>query len=494
MSIAKKTLAISILSAFTFFSACSVDGTDETIDVSKISGHSNIEITDVQSEFLYAYTILDYLYIFAHSDSLEPKLSQWYERLDAPDRYINLSHRYFPDSLFEYYPSEILDIYTMYDLMNDAYTQYIDPSEMLYEDFMTSFNERETLYDIGIKVDAIPTESDSVVVVKQVYLKSSAAEQGIQVGDTIVSMFGAKVNSAILFEKLSTGEEGSSVSMVIARNENGERIEKELDLKITPYPEPSVVYSIRDSIAIIEIRSFNNENTPSDSGTYGEFVRALNETMNTKATIIDIRDNPGGYVNQCEAIASEMLAKDTKMSVEYAVNDEVDTDFDKPEIVVDTVFVTKDGIGKDRYYVFLVTGETGSCAEYLLMAVSNNTHSPVVGQTTFGKGSAFTIIPTYLNGVALTTISITYDLNGETYHMVGIKPDAEVDVYEKILEKGIEIAKEGTMQRTAGYGTSLQPEWQPLHKSAIARFKSIPKFGGMIAKRGKIPMGNVSRK
>lgn len=495
MNFAKKILAISILGTLAFFTACSVDGTDDSIDISKInSKDESSELTDVQAEFLYAYAILDYLYLFAHSDSLEPKVSQWYDRLEVPEYYVDISRDYLSDTLFQYYPSEILDIYMMYDLMNDGYTQYVDPSQLQYDEYMEQFNERETFYNTGIEVTEISTEMDSILVVSQVYLKSAAYQEGVQVGDTIVSMYGAIVNSAVLFDKLSVGEKGTSVPLTIARNENGERVEKKFDLTITPYPEPSVKFHMQDSIAIIEILSFNIENTPSDSGTYGEFIRALNETQSAKATVIDIRDNPGGYVDQCEAIAAEMLPKGTNMSIEYSVKEDVDTDVEDPTIIIDTVYTTEDGLGKDRYYVFLVTAETGSCAEYLLMTITNNLHSPVVGNTTYGKGSAFTILPTYLEGVAITTVSITYDMNHETFHMVGIKPDVEVNVYDDIPAKGIEIAKEGTMKRTAGYGTTLQPEWLPLQKTAISKFKALPKFGGMVVKRDELPIGKTNRK
>ena len=73
---------------------------------------------------------------------------------------------------------------------------------------------------------------------------------------------------------------------------------------------------------------------------------------------------------------------------------------------------------------------------------------------TYGKGIGQIVIDsTYRYGLALITALQSFDKNWESYHDLGIVPDFEIDDPDEQLAKAVELAKEGTYIRTAGYGT-----------------------------------------
>lgn len=444
--------------------ACDVNGTSskksiDPADLDNITSQETFDfywdnMTENQREFEYCYEILDYFYLFAHSDSLKPKGTAWYNQLQPRYRYIGSSSFAFDTKQIQK-PAEILDTYFMYIALSDMYTQYIDPAEFSFEDFVEEMEARDNLLDLGVNVHPIVHDGDTSLVVMQVFKESPAEKAKIAEGDTLLTINGLVVKTIADYKLIANGPAGTSTSVVISRNENGETVQKTLDITYVPYLPPTVNYKIIDSIAVIQITEYTETNTTSDQGTYGEFLEALEATKNTKATIIDLRNNPGGDGEQCKAIAAESLNKNDIISIEYSVDTAA-----TGEIVTDTIFATEDGIAKDRYTIFLANENSGSCSEYHMAGVIANKYSPVIGNLTYGKGVGYSILPSYLEGAIIVTTVIVYDLNHKTYHMYGIAPDIELHDDDDILDTALAIAKEGSMQRTATYGTIVQPNFR----------------------------------
>ena len=130
------------------------------------------KMNDYQREFEYCYEILDYYYLFAHSDSLEPPGSEWYDRLESRSAYIGEGSKYLTSRNARSMPSQILDIYYMFMMMNDKYTTYVDPSYMTFDEVMDEMNEREPGSDLGILVRMARNGTDSAIVITQI-LKGS---------------------------------------------------------------------------------------------------------------------------------------------------------------------------------------------------------------------------------------------------------------------------------------------------------------------------------
>ena len=483
MKMFKKILTGLSIGSFAFLAGCTVSGSDDEIkigvdpvDFGEITSEQEFldawdNLTDEQKEFEYAYEILDMYYLFAHSDSLKPKGSPWYNQLAHRKNYIGqgVKNLYTRRAM----PDEFLDIYYMYMSMNDMFTQYIDPTYASYDEFMEEFNARDTISDIGYNLMAIhrPDTVDAIVIA-QIFTGSAAENSKLRVNDTVLTVNGTICISETLCNVLGRASVGTKIPVTIARDDNGERVEFTDTLSIVPYISPSVTYKVIDSVAVISIIEFAQENTPSKEGTYGEFLQALKATENTKATVIDLRGNPGGDEDQCINISTEMLPKGSIISVEYKPLDATQTD--EQVIYGDTVRAEWDGIAKDRYLVFMADSGSASCSEYTLAAVLGNRHSPLIGQNTYGKGIGYGIAPTYLNGSAMITVAISYDLNKETYHMRGFAPDIALDEPQAMLDTAIAIAKEGKMVRTAGYSSEILPRYfEPLMKDGSS-MKKIP--------------------
>ena len=478
-----------------FLGACTVSGSDEEInllgDVSVVDladfdlitsdaqfNASWNALTEVEKEFEYCYENLDLFYLFAHSDSLVPEGSPWYERLQRRRTYLGQGSLIYNPT--EPVPGRILDTYYMFKTLKDGFTGYIPPMYMTYDEYMQEFQARDTISDIGVNVKTVhKSDTSDVIVIAQVFLGSAAEAADLQVEDTIVSIRDQAVHNEDDFYDLAEGVLGDRVSITIKRNQSGDDVEINETLKIREYLAPSVTYKVIDSIAVIRIYEFADTNTPSDEGTYGEFVQALNATKNTKATIIDLRGNPGGSESQCIDISTEMLSMGNIIAVEYRPYDVNNPDNieDHQVIYSDTVRAMWDGLARNRYLVFMADSSSGSCSEYTLAGVLANRHSPLVGTTTYGKGVGYGISPTYLKGAALITVGISYDLNKQTYHLRGIAPDVPVSDPDAQLDSALAIAKEGSRVRTAGYGTEIRPWFYEALKKDAGRgiAKTIPK-------------------
>ena len=478
-----------------FLGACTVSGSDEEInllgDVSVVDladfdlitsdaqfNASWNALTENEKEFEYCYEMLDLYYLFAHSDSLVPEGSPWYERLQRRRTYLGQGSLIYHPT--EPVPGRILDTYYMFKTLKDGFTGYIPPMYMTYDEYMQEFQARDTISDIGVNVKTVhKSDTSDVIVIAQVFLGSAAEAADLQVEDTIVSIRDQAVHNEDDFYDLAEGVLGDRVSITIKRNQSGDDVEINETLKIREYLAPSVTYKVIDSIAVIRIYEFADTNTPSDEGTYGEFVQALNATKNTKATIIDLRGNPGGSESQCIDISTEMLSMGNIIAVEYRPYDVNNPDNieDHQVIYSDTVRAMWDGLARNRYLVFMADSSSGSCSEYTLAGVLANRHSPLVGTTTYGKGVGYGISPTYLKGAALITVGISYDLNKQTYHLRGIAPDVPVSDPDAQLDSALAIAKEGSRVRTAGYGTEIRPWFYDALKKDGGRgiAKTIPK-------------------
>lgn len=425
-------------------------------DTSKIDFN---KLTENEKEFESIYEFLDNFYFFAHTDSLAPKGTTWYKQLSTRSAYKGKGKKYFSEHYdYEAIPSEILDGKYMAISLNDNFTSYWSPQEIPFNEFEEKVEKRDEERDFGISVSEIPVAEDSsVLMVQQVYFGSSARAAGIHSKDTIVSLMGNKSISEESYYKTLKERKGKTLDLVVARNENGKRVEKKFSIKEQTYAKPSVKYYTEDSIAHIKIVDFSTQNTATKGGTYEEFLDALEKTENTKATIIDLRGNPGGESLQCDSIARSMVHKNDTIAMELIAN--YDNETQKPIWLSTPSIASEDGLASDRYIVFLANESSASCAEYTLMGVTNARKSPIIGTTTYGKGSTLVYLPTYLYGAIMTTVGLIIDKDLNTYHMHGILPDIEEQ--DSVAQEKIayDIAKEGTMKRTKGYGDEFTPSY-----------------------------------
>ena len=331
----------------------------------------------------------------------------------------------------------------MYSQMNDPFTQYVDPFHS--SSLLISLNSSEKKMDAGFEWEKQGTSNNYFIT--NVVKNSPADKAGLKVGDQITAIEGIEPTSEYIFNKLSTGVKDETITYTVLRDSQALTI----PITLGPYYTSTVELTYKDSIPIIKILEFT-AHTSNNSGTYGEFTNYLRETEKYKSTIIDLRDNGGGDGDQCFSMSQLLLSRgDSTVGVISTIPDTI-----KEKQAYDTTFRINnfDGFAKDRYYVFLVNNQSASCSEIFVQSVVMNKKYPVVGTTTYGKGigQATFITPSY--SLAIITGMKVVDKNFKSYHKYGIVPDFIISDEEQALNKAVELAKEMTYIRTAGYGTS----------------------------------------
>lgn len=438
---------VAIFSAL-YLNACTVEGADDTIvlpdSMTRLQNTKDpVSSTDTnytleQLEFFCNYDYLDFFYINSQKE------------LGSEDEYYEKATG-----------EQFADVKYMYSKMSDSYTTYFDP-----ENFQSlTYWLNNSPLDAGIGAEVV--KEDSLLIVSQVYPKAPAQKAGLKKGDQVISVDSNRVISAETFNKLTIGNIGDVITLQIIRDS----VEKEITITIDNFTSPTVFVNYEDSIPIITITEFS-DTTVSDSGTYGEFLYALEETKDAKSIIVDLQHNGGGSTSQCLAIASEFVTMNDTILIQLSTDVDTTGSNGKYKQMIDTIawYNDENGRANDRYVVLMADGLTGSCSEMLMVPLTVNKKFPVVGTTTYGKGIGQYYLSTVANGYARITAMKMFDKKFKTYHKVGIMPDYTIADRDSAVAKAVELAKKGKAKRTAGYGTEDQGHFpdKPLTKQGFA--------------------------
>lgn len=303
----------------------------------------------------------------------------------------------------------------------DPYTAFSDPdaSKQFKESLRGSFSGIGA--EMGIK-------SGLIVVIAP--LSGSPAEKaGVQAGDVVVA-----VDKEPITEDMSLDEVVRSI-----RGPKGEKVELTLlhkDAKETSditivrddIEVQSVKMEVRDGIAIITITNFNED-------TAQKFVEVAKRAkqQNVKGVVLDVRNNPGGYLDAAVTIASQFLQP----------GDAVVTEKGKKEITHSSkISGTLHGIP----VVVLVNHGSASASEILAGALQDNLDTPIVGEKSFGKGSVQEVLTLSDDSTLRVTIAKWFTPKGKSINEQGIEPSVTVKddtntPEDEQLQKAIEEVK-----------------------------------------------------
>ncbi len=295
----------------------------------------------------------------------------------------------------------------MVSALDDPYSVYFNEEE--YLQFMEDMDAVYT--GIGIEVEM----RDGQMVVISPFEGSPAAEAGILAGDILL-----KVNDLAVTEKtyadaisiMRTKENASPLALTILRGE------ETLSLSVSPrvINVETVITKTYDDVEYIRIRSF-------DSPTAGEMAAAIAkaEKRNARGLLIDVRDNPGGYLESVTDIADMLLPRCTIVYTEdkngkrHAL---YESDEDMTPLPI----------------VLLINENSASASEVLAGALKDNGRAKLVGQTSYGKGSVQSLFR-LKQGAAKLTIAHYYtsggyiiDGNGITPHHIVENTEGETDL------------------------------------------------------------------
>jgi len=336
----------------------------------------------------------------------------------------------------------------MTESLDDPYTTYFGKEEA--EEF------NQTLSDSFEGIGATLTIIDDLPEVAQAPIKGSPAEKaGLRAKDKILEVDGNKTAGKTLNEVVSTirGKKGSEVSLVVQRDETTFDVTITRD-KIAISSLEGSLDEKHQTIGKIEIASFSE----STANELQEAIENLRE-QGAVSFVIDVRQNPGGYLDQVEKMAS-MFLKDSQTIVQFA----------NGEDIIGKSVASKEldgGFKVTEPTVVLVDGGSASASEIFAAALKESADLPVVGTKTFGKGTVQTVSDFGDQSELKMTVQKWLTPKGNWINEEGLEPTIKVDLPEfaylpplpkdqtlKIEDSSDTIENLNTFLKALGYDTS----------------------------------------
>ena len=262
----------------------------------------------------------------------------------------------------------------------DPHSNFFDPKaySLLRED------QRGKYYGVGMTVGP---RNNKVIVIAP-FVGTPAYRAGIRPGDIIVAVDGKPTDNMSTGDvaDLLKGPKGTTVHITILREGTDKPLEFSVVRDEIPRYSVDLHFMIRPGIGYMHVSGFNET-------TEHEVADALEQMGDLKGLILDLRQNPGGLLNEGVGVADKFLRKGQLIVSHHGRS--------SPE----KRYVAAHGNGGKEYpLVVLVNRGTASAAEIVAGAIQDHDRGLIVGETTFGKGLVQTVYPLAENtGLALTT-------------------------------------------------------------------------------------------
>jgi carboxyl-terminal processing protease len=306
----------------------------------------------------------------------------------------------------------------------DPHSGYLNPES--FDDMRDQ--TRGEYGGLGIEV----TSEDGVVKVISPMDGTPAFKAGVKAGDFITavngeSVLGLSVNDAV---KQMRGKAGEAVTLTIAREKTDPFDVKLVREVIKP---KSATAKLEGDYGYLRVSGFNEKTTDEAEAAIAE-IRAKNPKM--KGLILDLRNNPGGLLDQAVGISDLFL--DGGEIVSQRGRDPRD---------VERYNARAGDVTGGLPMVVLINSGSASAAEIVAGALQDRKRAELVGLTSFGKGSVQTVIP--LRGGADGALKLTtaryYTPSGRSIQKTGIAPDLEVaetrDEAQRIANRAFQFSE-----------------------------------------------------
>lgn len=291
--------------------------------------------------------------------------------------------------------------------LGDPYTYYYTPDQ-----YAQLWADDEGEY-AGIGIQIMGDYATGLCTISRVFLDSPALDAGLRKGDVLTRVEDIDVVTTTLQDAVNImrGEPGTPVNVQVQR---GDQL---LDFVV----DRAVVHvnwvnscMLDGDVGYISLYEFSGDCSPS-------FAVHLDNLMSqgAKALVIDLRDNPGGWVDDAQKVADMFLEEGNVASLVYR------------DGTTELYTTTTDGKENPIPLVVLVNEYSASASEILAGALQDRGRATIVGTQTFGKGVVQYVLPvgTRCAGMQLT-VAQYYTPNGNEVHKVGITPDIEATLPE----------------------------------------------------------------
>lgn len=320
----------------------------------------------------------------------------------------------------------------MVQSLGDPYTVYLPP--------VANTNFKDGLAGQFSGIGAELGTKDKQIIVIAPLAGSPAEKAGIKAGDAILKVEGESTLDWALPAAVGKirGPKGTSVTLSILHKDS----DKPLDIKIvrdtiTVKSVMGWVKTIREiesiksitgikgkeneKIAYVRLSQFGDSTNNDWTSVINDINLKIQTDKSIKGLIVDLRNNPGGYLNDAKFIASEFLPKD-----KVAVYQEID--LKRIPLTVDRKGLFTDANTK---IIILINKGSASASEIVAGALRDHNRAILIGETSFGKGT-IQEAQDLGNGAGLhVTIAKWLTPNGTWVNGSGLKPDIEVKLDEK---------------------------------------------------------------
>ncbi len=349
----------------------------------------------------YLLNILFIFLVFFNQKAYPNTNDKLYEKIDLFGEVLEKIKQEYVDEIDQ---AEVMDSAINGVLQSlDPYSAYMSPE--LFESMQTE--SKGEFGGLGIEIGM---EAGVVKVISPIS-DTPAEKAGIKAGDFIVRINNEQVQGRTLMEavKLMRGPVGSSIELTVRRK----GIKKSLTFKIQRQiievkSVESKVLGNQKNIGYVKLKSFNEN---SDK----QFIKEIKNYEKQKKLIgyiIDLRNNPGGLLNQAIAITDFFLEKGEIVSTKGR------------KIIETRKFFAKTGDGiKGKPVIVLINEGSASASEIFAGALKDHKRAIILGENSYGKGSVQSIIPLRNGGGIRLTISKYYLPSGKSISEVGVSPD-----------------------------------------------------------------------
>lgn len=325
------------------------------------------------------------------------------------------------------YVEEVSDAKLIESAINGMLTS-LDP----HSSFLNEKNFRDmqvqTKGEFGGLGIEVTMESGLVMVVSPID-DTPAFRAGIKTGDLISQLDGEPVLGLTLAEAVDRmrGRVGTDIKLTI-RRENQEPFDVTITRAIIRIQ--SVRSRIEKDIGYVRITTFNEQANNGLKKAMKEFKEELGDKL--KGIVLDLRNNPGGLLDQAVAVADSFLERGEVVSTRGRHDDDDHRYNAHPGDLADGLPI-----------VVLINGGSASASEIVAGALQDHDRAIIMGTRSFGKGSVQTIIPMGSLGAVRLTTALYYTPSGVSIQAKGIEPGIMVEQARvELIDGGIRRREE----------------------------------------------------
>jgi carboxyl-terminal processing protease len=290
----------------------------------------------------------------------------------------------------------------------DPHSGYLPPSD--FDDMQVQ--TRGEFGGLGIEV----TQEDGFVRVITPMDDTPAMAAGVEAGDFITHVDGEALLGLTLEQAvdLMRGPVGSEITITVVR----ETRDQPFDITIVRdrIRLTAVRARLEGNTAIVRVSTFNDQTYPNLQEGLRDLIAELGGLDNLNGVVLDLRNNPGGLLNQAIRVSDAFLEQGEIVSTRGRRPEDGDRYNATPGDLID-----------GRPLVVLVNGGSASASEIVAGALQDHRRAVIVGTNSFGKGSVQSIMPLAGEGAMRLTTSLYYTPSGRSIQALGIAPDILVE-------------------------------------------------------------------